>query len=213
MFRPFLLAGFALLAAVTSVAAHPHVWVAVRSEVLFDTSGKISGIRHTWTFDDMYSAFVTANLGDSGKDPTEAQLLPVAKMNVESLKEFGYFTVTKAGGKPLAYGAPKDYSIHYNAADKTATLVFTLPLAAPVSTGKAFVLQVYDSSYFVDFEFEKTDAIRLVGAPGGCSLSVLKPKPLAAAETAALSESFFSGLSPGTDFGIKLADRAIIACP
>ena len=52
-----------------------------------------------------------------------------------------------------------------------------------------------------------------VDAPAGCSLSVLKPRSLDESETKSLNESFFSGLSPGADFGIKLADRALIACP
>ena len=28
-----------------------------------------------------------------------------------------------------------------------------------------------------------------------------------------LTESFFSGLAPGANFGFKMASRAIIACP
>ena len=55
--------------------------------------------------------------------------------------------------------------------------------------------------------------MKLTDAPAGCSLSVIKPRALDEAETKALNESFFSGLSPGSDFGIKLADRAIVACP
>ena len=53
----------------------------------------------------------------------------------------------------------------------------------------------------------------LDNAPAGCSLSLAKPKPLEAGESAKLSESFFSGLAPGANFGFKMASRAIIACP
>src|SRR5436305_1936766 len=82
-------AGILLLFA-TSVAAsaHPHVWVAVKSEVLFGGDGKISGIRHAWTFDEMYSAFATQGFGKDGKAPTSEELQPLAKVNVESLAEF-----------------------------------------------------------------------------------------------------------------------------
>ena len=193
--------------------AHPHVWVVVTSEVIFGPDGKVSGIRQHWTFDDMYSAFATADIGKDGKDPTTEELQPVAQTNVESLKEFDSFTFPKAGGKKPGFGAPVDYSMTFNSTDKTATLHFTLPLVAPVSTGKAFVIQIYDPSYFVSFGFAKEDAVKLVGAPSGCSLTVMKPKPLGADETKMLDESFFSGLSPGADFGIKLAERAIVACP
>jgi len=31
--------------------AHPHVWVAVRSEIVFGDDGQILGLRHAWEFD------------------------------------------------------------------------------------------------------------------------------------------------------------------
>ncbi|MGH6936140.1 MAG: DUF1007 family protein, partial [Methylocella sp.] len=39
-----------------SAAAHPHVWVSARAQVIFDAKGEIEAIRHAWTFDEMYSA-------------------------------------------------------------------------------------------------------------------------------------------------------------
>jgi hypothetical protein len=60
---------------------------------------------------------------------------------------------------------------------------------------------------------EKDNPVGMEGAPKGCSINILGSKPLAADETKKLSESFFSGLSPGTDFGVKLASRIIVACP
>ena len=191
--------------------AHPHVMVNVTSEVIF-ADGKVAAIRHHWTFDDMYSAFVTANLGKDGKDPTTAELQPVAQTNVESLKEFDYFTVPKMYGKKAVFGDVKDYSMTFDGKEKTATLHFTLPLAEAAQS-KLFVFQIYDPSYFVAFSFEKGDPVKLIGAPQGCSLSVSKPKALDSEESKKLNESFFSGLSPGSDFGAKLADRAIVACP
>jgi len=191
--------------------AHPHVVVAVSSDVIFE-DGKVAAIRHHWTFDDMYSAFVTANLGKDGKDPTTAELQPVAQTNVESLQEFDFFTYPKMNGKKAAFGAPKDYSMTFDGKDKTATLHFTVPLAE-VAQSKLFVFQIYDPSYFVAFAFDKGEPVKLVGAPQGCSLSVSKPKALDTDESKKLNESFFSGLSPGSDFGAKLADSAIVACP
>jgi ABC-type uncharacterized transport system substrate-binding protein len=191
--------------------AHPHVVVAVSSDVIFE-DGKVAAIRHHWTFDDMYSAFVTANLGKDGKDPTTAELQPVAQTNVESLKEFDFFTVPKMNGKKAGFGDAKDYSMTFDSKEKTATLHFTLPLAEAIAP-RTFVFQIYDPSYFVAFSFEKGDPVKLIGAPQGCSLSVSKPKALDNEESKKLNESFFSGLSPGSDFGAKLADRAIVACP
>jgi ABC-type uncharacterized transport system substrate-binding protein len=203
---------FALSFSCGPAQAHPHVFVTMKAKIVFDSQGHIAAVRHAWTFDDMYSAFATEGLGTNGKLPTREQLAPLAKTNVESLAEFGYFTVGKAAGKQIEFSEPTDYYLE-ESADKLVTLVFTLPLKAPASAGKAFSLQVYDPTYFVAFDVADQDPIKLEGAPKGCSSSIVKPSPLEAPETQKLSEAFFSGLSPGTDFGIKLASRIVVACP
>jgi ABC-type uncharacterized transport system substrate-binding protein len=202
----------ALLAGADSAVAHPHVWVAVRSEVLFSPDGKITGIRHAWTFDEMYSAFAVQGLGKGGKPPTAEELAPLAQTNVESLAEFEYFTFAKQNNVKLAFTAPVNVSLEADA-QKIVTMRFTLPLATPVSAQKPFSFQVYDPTYFVSFGLEKQNPVTMAQAPSGCSLSFVEPKPLVAAETQKLSEAFFQNFSPGADFGMKLATRVIVACP
>jgi ABC-type uncharacterized transport system substrate-binding protein len=180
-----------------NAAAHPHVWVTARAQVIFDAKGEIEAIRNAWTFDEMYSAFVTEGQGKDGQPMTKEELAPLAKTNVESLAEFDYFTYAKVANAKVEFGTPIDYSLEQRE-DKLVVLRFTLPLKTPASAAKAFSFQVYDPTYFVAF---------------GCSVNLLGSKPLAADDTKKLSESFFSGLSPGYDFGIKLASRIIVACP
>ena len=192
--------------------AHPHVWVIAHAQILFAPDGKIVAIRHVWTFDEMYSAFATQGLGKDGKPPTKAELAPLAKTNVESLAEFQYFTAAKTGPKFYEFGEPKDYDLEADD-KKLVTLSFTLPLKTPVSAQKPFTLMVYDPTYFVDFALAKDNALTLKDAPAGCSVTTLRPEPLNASDNAKKDESFFSGLSPGADFGIKLAPRSIVACP
>jgi ABC-type uncharacterized transport system substrate-binding protein len=192
--------------------AHPHVWVAVRSEILFSPDGKITGVRHAWTFDEMYSAFAVQGLGKDGKPPTPEELAPLAKTNVESLAEFDYFTYAKQNNAKLAFKAPIDVILEADA-QKIVTLRFTLPLETPTSAQKPFSFQVYDPTYFVSFGLEKQDPVSLSHAPAGCSSSHVEPKPLVASETQKLSEAFFQNFSPGADFGVKLATRVIVACP
>ena len=195
-----------------AAAAHPHVFVTAKERVLFALDGKITGIAAAWTFDDMYSSFAIQGLGDADKILTREQLAPLAKTNVESLAEFGWFTVGKTAGKPALFADPVDYWLE-EGANKLITLHFTLPLKVPTKTGSFFSLQVYDPTYFVAFEYAKAEPVVLVGAPEGCSVSVAKPQPLDNTDSQKLSEAFFTNMSPGMDFGIKLAPRAIIACP
>ena len=204
--------GFAAALSGTPADAHPHVFVTATEEVLFGPDGKITGIRHTWKFDDMYSAFITQGLGAEGQVLTREQLAPLAKTNVESLAEFAYFTVVKSSGKQSDFGEPVDYWSE-EGDDKLVTLHFTLPLKVPASAARVLTLAVYDPTYFVAFSMAEKNPVSLQGAPSGCSASVSKPKALDATDTQKLNESLFSNMSPGMDFGIKLAEQAIIACP
>ena len=203
---------FIVLAGAGNATAHPHVFVTAKERVLFGADGRITGIAAAWTFDDMYSSFATQGLGDPDKILTKAELAPLAKTNVDSLAEFGWFTVGKTGGKPVLFDDPTDYWLD-ESPDKLITLHFTLPLKTPTKTGSFFTLLVYDPTYFVAFEFDEKEPVTLVGAPSGCSVSVAKPKSLDNTDSQKLSEAFFTNMSPGMDFGIKLAPRGIIACP
>lgn len=192
--------------------AHPHVFVTARAQIIFDDQGKITAIRNAWVFDPLYSAFVTQGLGKDGGTATREELAPLAKSNVESLAEFDYFTHAKAGGAPLVFGPPQDYTLEEQA-DKSVVLRFTLPLQTPASASRSFSFQIYDPTYFVAFAMAQQSPVLLDKAPSGCSTNQIDAKPLAADESKKLDEAFFSGLSPGSDFGLKLASRIIIACP
>ena len=144
-----------------AAAAHPHVFVTAKEQVLFDPAGEVTGVRADWTFDDMYSSFVTQGLGTPGELLTRDELAPLAKTNVESLAEFGYFTVAKMAGHALAFDAPTDYWLD-ESPDKLVTLHFTLPLKTPVKPVPALNVSVYDPTYFVDFQMAERDPVALV---------------------------------------------------
>jgi ABC-type uncharacterized transport system substrate-binding protein len=193
-------------------SAHPHVWVTAKEKILFGPGGKIVGFRHAWTFDEMYSAFATQGLGKDGKPPTKEELAPLAKTNVESLAEFSYFTFAKVAGAKVEFGKPINYWLEERP-DKLVALHFTLPLKTPASAKKFFTFQVYDPTYFVAFSLRNKNPVDLVNAPSGCSVNVYGANPLNAAEAKKLSEAFFANLSPGANFGMKMASRVIVACP
>jgi ABC-type uncharacterized transport system substrate-binding protein len=191
--------------------AHPHVFVNVHAQVLFDSQGKVTAIRQQWTFDDMYTAFAVAGLnGGADKGPSAAQLQAIAKKNIDDLTPYQWFT--HASGGKVRFVKPTVYGIDYKPGGKLH-LHFTLPLAEPASAGRAFTFEVYDPSYFVAFSLDDKVPPTLEKAPNGCSISVFKPKPLDPALQAKLNEAFFANLSPGANFGVQLAARVFVACP
>ena len=69
--------------------AHPHVWITATSELVYAPDGSITGVRHAWTFDDMFSTYALQGIETKTKGVyTREELAPLAQVNVESLKEF-----------------------------------------------------------------------------------------------------------------------------
>lgn len=203
----------ASLGPIAPAAAHPHVFVSVRSTLTVDAHKRITAVQHVWTFDEMYTAFAVTGFGADAETPSSADLQGVAKQNMEDMAEYKYFTVLKNGPDRAVFGEPENYSADLlkTKDDFSLVLRFTLPLKTPLLVGPATTLQVYDPSYFVSFTFAKPDGVAFSGA-GKCSTNLAKPKPLSSSEQQSLTESFFTNMLPGTDFGIKLAEIVLISC-
>jgi ABC-type uncharacterized transport system substrate-binding protein len=200
------------LGAATSARAHPHVWVTVKSQIAFTPDGKVSAVIHDWVFDEMYSSFATQGLAPAGQLVKKEQFAPLAKENAGSLAEIGYFTTLKIAGKSMDFAPVTDYWMQERP-DHLVEFHVALPLKTPTPITKFLTLRVSDPEFFIDFEFDDKAPVTLVSAPSGCSANVAKPKPLEAGDKQKLTESFFTNLAPGTNFGFKMASAAIVACP
>src|SRR6266540_4836027 len=128
-----LAASAGLVIASAAAHAHPHVWVTVKSELVYAPDGTVTGVRHAWTFDDMFSTFATQGLESKIKGQfTREELAPLAEVNITSLKEFDYFTLAKQNGKKSEFNPPTDYFLDFT--DNVLTLHFTLPFKAPAKS-------------------------------------------------------------------------------
>ncbi|NOJ48646.1 DUF1007 family protein [Bradyrhizobium archetypum] len=193
----------------TAAEAHPHVWITARSEVVYAPDGAMTGVRHAWTFDDMFSTYALQGIETKAKGVyTRDELAPLAQTNVESLKEFAYFTFAKADGKKAKFDEPVDYYLEYK--DSALTLHFVLPLKAPV-TSKQLALEVFDPSYFIDFKFDDKDPIKLVGAPAACQMQFQRPND-ATANTQRLNEQNFMN-GDNSNYGAMFANKITVNCP
>lgn len=207
--------GFALglsLGLAAPAAAHPHVWITAKAEVTYDGQGRVTGVRHAWTFDPAYSAYITQGL-DTNRDGklSAEELQDLAKVNAESLVDYDYFTQLKANGAKQAFDAPREPRMTVE--DGKATLAFDLPLKAPARAGKVLALEVYDPTFFVSFTMAEGDSVTLAGAPSGCTTTITRPKPVDVAQQQKLSEAFFEALTAASAYGSQFANRALVACP
>jgi ABC-type uncharacterized transport system substrate-binding protein len=200
-----------LLGAVAAAQAHPHVWVTMNSELVYAPDGSVTGVRHAWAFDDMFSAFATQGIEAKQKGVfTREELAPLAQVNVDSLKDFDYFTYARANGKKSEFNGPTDYWLEYK--KDVLVLHFTLPFKAPVKAQRLDV-DVYDPTYFVDFSMAEKDPVKLVNAPSQCKLTVVQPTDASASSGAPVNEQFFNSLAAGSAYGAQFANKISVTCP
>ncbi len=196
----------------TAAFAHPHVWVTVKSEIVYAPDGSVTGVRHAWTFDDMFSTFALQGLESKKKGEfTREELAPLAEVNITSLKEFDFFTYAKVGGKKVAFDEPQKGKYWLDYKDATLTLNFTLLLKKPVKA-KDFNIEIYDPTYFVDFSMAEKDPIALAGAPAGCKVSVWKPTEANLTQSKKLNEAYFNQLD-ASNYGSQFSNKIAVKCP
>jgi ABC-type uncharacterized transport system substrate-binding protein len=182
----FVVAGLLVAAMVRPASAHPHVFVDARAEIAFDKAGEITAIRHIWQFDEAFTAFAIQGL-DANSDGklSDAELAPLAKVNVDSLKEYAFFTWLRQGKKSFSFVPPTEYWLEFHGG--RLTLFYTLPLKKPVAIQGKATLEVFDPEYFVAFTFPKDKAVTLTDAPAGCRAEYRPPRMLDAGTMAMLS--------------------------
>jgi ABC-type uncharacterized transport system substrate-binding protein len=174
-----------LLIASGGAFAHPHVWVTMKSTIVYAPDGAVVGVRQAWTFDDMFSAFATQGLESKQKGVfTRDELQPLAKVNVDSLKEYDYFTYAKANGKKAAFTDPVDYYLEYR-----------------------------DPTYFVDFALAEKEPAALAGAPAACRLVIGKPQEMTKELALKLSQIPPDQQIPESSYGAQFANKISVKCP
>ena len=196
-------------AGTSPAAAHPHVWITAKSELVYAPDGSITGVRHAWTFDDMFSTYALQGIETRTKGVyTREQLAPLAQTNVESLKEFGFFTFAQTDGSKQRFLEPVDYFLDYK--DSLLTLHFTLPAKTPFKA-KQLVLEVFDRAFFIDFKYVEKDPVTLVGAPADCKMQFERPNDGTASAQKLGEQNFLGG--EGGNFGMMFANKITVDCP
>jgi ABC-type uncharacterized transport system substrate-binding protein len=171
-----LLAATLLAGPPGSASAHPHVWITVTTTVLYD-KGAFTGLEHSWTFDEFYTAMAIEGL-DKNNDGiySREELAELAKVNIDGLKEFGYFTYAVVEGKDAKLQDPTDYWLEHK--DGVLSLHFTVLFQQPIpAKAKGFAYVVQDPAFYIAFLPAKTDPVKLgAGAPKSCKAQVGNPK-------------------------------------
>lgn len=193
------------------VLSHPHAWIDLWIDVLFDEAGDVTGLRQTWLFGDFYSAWAVEGLdrdGDGVPDPDK--LAELLRENMKNLAEIGYFTTVKIGEDPVNFAKVSEMSSRMRGNRLEMTFVVPFAKAVP-ATDKPLVYAVYDPTYYIEvLHAEAKDTIRLRGAPDGCRYrrEEANPNP----ETVALAAALDRTQTAGDGLGVLFAEKVTVQC-
>jgi ABC-type uncharacterized transport system substrate-binding protein len=149
-----------------SAEAHPHIFIEEHVEVLFDHDN-VSGVRLTWSFDELYSSTLRSDYTDTKKGPITAKdVKNLHDHAFANLATVHYFTTASLDGQPVALGEPRDFTARFDPDDK-AIYSFVIPLSPPKPQGKGVLeIAVFDPEYYVDFELAAADPVKTTGGGG-----------------------------------------------
>jgi ABC-type uncharacterized transport system substrate-binding protein len=161
-----------LVAPMTDAAAHPHILVTVETTVVYD-KGAFTGLQEKWTFDEYYTAFAIEGL-DKNHDGVydREELSELAKVNIEAMKDVGYFTYPVLGGQGVKLKPAQDYWLEHK--DSLLSLYFTLPFEQPILIeAEGFAYAVEDPTYYIAFLPAKLNPVKFAdGAPKACKARI-----------------------------------------
>lgn len=206
-----LLAAGALLLWSGIVQAHPHGWIDLQVTVLLDEDGAVRGLRESWLFDEVYSAFATDGFDRDGDGAPDGDLLQgLAAENLAQLRAWDYFTEARAGNGALVIPDATDASTAF--AGGRLYMAFTLLFDEPVPPGdQPFSYAIFDPTYMAAMtHIADADGLRLEGGPPGCSASIRDAEPDPAIVAYALSLD--ATQNTDTSLGAAFAQWVTISC-
>jgi ABC-type uncharacterized transport system substrate-binding protein len=215
--RAPVLASVVLICSFSTAGAHPHVFIEMTSAVVFNPEGKLKAINVKWVFDANYSEFATADL-DVNKDGvlTPEELQPLAKDNIDSLKEWSYFVYGRLNGEKLKWGDVTEYR-QTMGKDGRLEMHFAVPFVTPIDPRTAkFLYRIYDPTFYIAIDFVEKHPVSVIGKkPASCRVEVGPvPDPSQTADTKTMLASKGTDWTPdgGEDFGIMFAQPVSVLC-
>ncbi|MGF1627993.1 MAG: DUF1007 family protein [Kiloniellaceae bacterium] len=201
----FMLAGASGVPAV----AHPHAWIDLRSTVVLDAEGRVVAIEQQWLFDEFYTVFALDGLKTpaDGRDP---RLVELARVNLENLRPYGYFTEVRADGAKVTLGTVKEFETALRSG--RLWLRFIVPLDKSIDPRREKAsFSVFDPTYYIEILHMKDDVIAFHGAgANACSGRITPPNPTT--ETVMLAAALDRGAKADDTLGALFAETVVVQC-
>ncbi|AUP76413.1 DUF1007 domain-containing protein [Enterobacter sp. EA-1] len=194
-----------------SVAAHPHSFIRLKTEVLAD-NGQFTGLKMRWTMDEITSADL---LYDAGNAKPGEEIWK--NWRRKSWLTYWVSTILPEvwhGGQKVKFlNRPTEYGMEREG--HQAVLTFILPLAQPQPLhGQTYTFATFDPTYYVDMSYEHDSDASLPGAlQTSCNVAVHTPETLGD-EVLNYAQSLDKEDAPEEDMqlGKQFAQTVTLAC-
>ncbi|MGL4309958.1 MAG: DUF1007 family protein [Paracoccaceae bacterium] len=207
--------GVALSLFASPATAHPHVFVDVTVALIFDADGRLSGLRVSWSYDELYSLMLIEERGldadgDGALTPAENTRIQGFDMNWEA--GFAGDSSLVQGGRTLELSPPQQTTAEYRDGRLISTHLRQIvqpvdPAAGPI------VMQAYDPSYYTAYSIEMPLTVE---GRADCTAQVFAPDPADISDEflAALDEQMGESMPVGEfpSVGAAFSDEIRVAC-
>lgn len=161
---------------ISSLNAHPHVYIEVRNAIVFDEQQHLVSIEVFWRFDEFYSAFAIQGL-DTNNDGqySSDELSSLLQDNLEEMGKTNFYTYTTVNGTAQSYKKAVDPQTFYE--DGLLGMRFSLVLTTPVKVfGKTITIATYDPTYYIALDLAEQQPARLLGDNiDKCTMTIKRP--------------------------------------
>ncbi|MGB3337933.1 MAG: DUF1007 family protein [Devosia sp.] len=166
-----------LLTFALPAAAHPHILIDAKATVVFDANGAVAGLRHAWTFDSAFSAWMIQGLDTNGdRETSPDELQGLADENMLGLADYGFYTYAGEADALMAFTPAGDQRMVYE--DGRVTLTYSVNATTPLPVTERFELAVYDPEYYVAIGFADVGDVTLENPPASCAAVLEPPKAM-----------------------------------
>jgi len=208
---PLLLATALNAAASPAAHAHPHEFVTLAMEAIFNGKGEITGMRYNWEFDELFTAFAVEGQDNNKNGKAEAkELLALGNEILGNIHEINYFT--KFDARYPAPALKPAALVDAKLAKRQFSMTFSVAFKEPYSLKSgAFSYAIYDDEFYIAMMHADAEkALKLSNAPKGCKWNLREPDP--DEDVTAFASSLGRNESGGSDLGAEFAEWVSITC-
>lgn len=201
----------------TPLSAHPHIFVSTGIEVMIDAQDRLTHLRITWEYDELYSLLVTEDLeidDDYDEILTQSDLARLKGFDMKWIDGFNGDLVVSVGGAPVTLSSPMEPTATMKDGKITTTHLRAVVSGSDVAGGETVSIKPFDATYYTAYDVTLPVVVK---GREDCKVSRKLPDlddglRRAQAELAELPPEVEASEAGFPDIGERFATEIVVAC-